>query len=545
MRSARIAALAAAAVLLVTTTPGCAWFRRLARPDPEPAPAAAPWAVTCVWVEHRQPGPEEPLGPLDHDHAWARDPNGRRVAVRGALEDGFLRVDDLYAWTPERGEEPLGVPPSLAALQLFCADTLAAEFPGRNMTVDRIAAARDGEDVDVPMAFAPDLASAPKTTAKRIVVFGDSLSDPGNLKRRLKLFPTAPYYLGRFSNGPNWAEFLAERTALPVYNHAVGGSVSAPHDEIPTAGIISAVQQGAQFLLTGSLDEYVADYLERDLRDGQLQRTNDTVFILWSGGNDYLSKEPISGDIGVLLDDPDDPAGYLRVAELATSSIVDQARRLHAAGGRRFVIMTLPDLGTIPGVLHNESYRPDGTASEVARRAQLSRRMSQVTRHHNEELEQRVEDLRRELPGASISLVDTQQAIDAILAGRLPAADGTSRRSKRFDYGFDLSSLRSTALRDRRGVITIQDRCYDGGYLGTSDPENVCSEEATAFFWDMVHPTSYTHCWLAFFVERQLAQADLLGSEPDPLAYQEYCTQRQAPLAPDAARRLPAEVSAP
>jgi len=540
MKPARHASLVLLS-LLVATGSGCAWFRTLARPDPEPAPPSAPWTVTCVWVEQRAPGPDEALGPLDHDHVRARDPNGRRIAVRGGLEDGFLRVDDLFAWTPERGEEPLGVPPSPEALQLFCDDTLETTFPGRDVSLDRIAAARDGEDVDVPLAFASELPAAPKSTVKRIVVFGDSLSDPGNLKRRLKIFPLAPYYLGRFSNGPNWTQYLAERTALPVYNHAVGGSVSVPHDDIPAAGIISAVQQGAQFLLTGSLDEYVGDYLQRDLLDGQLQRTSDTLFVLWSGGNDYLSKEPISGDIGVLLDEPHDPAGYVRVVEEATTSIADQVRRLHAAGGRRFVVMTLPDLGTIPGVLHNESYRPDGKESEIARRTQLSRRMTKLSDYHDAELEKRIAAVRRELPGASISILDTQGAIAAILARRLPAGDEKSQLGPRFDYGFDLTALRSTALRDRRGTIAIQDRCYRGGYLGTADPQEVCSEESSVFFWDMVHPTSFTHCWLAFFVERQLARDGLVASAPDPDVHRDYCVRRQEAVT----RRDPAQVSAP
>ena len=306
------------------------------------------------------------------------------------------------------------------------------------------------------------------------------------------------------------------------------------------------MQQGAQFLLPGSVEEYVTHYLTQDLQDGQLQRTNDTVFVLWSGGNDYLSKEPISGDIDTLLDEPRDPSGYLTVVDQTTSAIVEQVRRLHAAGGRRFVVMTLPDLGTVPGVLHNESYRADEEGiSETARRAQLSRRMSIVAHHHNEELTGKVRNVRSELPGASIALLDTQNAIAAILAGRLPAPGGERPGGERFTYGFDLRSLRSTALRDRKGVIPIQDRCYHGGYLGTGDPENVCSEEAKAFFWDMVHPTSYTHCWLSFFVQRDLVRASLLDGEPDARAHRAYCDRRQELLPQADALREPVQVSAP
>ena len=531
--------------LLPLLAPGCAAFRMLSRPDLEPAPAPAPWTVRCTWVEHRPAGLEQDLGPLDHGHVWAQDPNGRRIAIRGGLEDGFLRVDDLVAWTPERGDEPLGLAPSVDALRWLCADTVARELPGRDVTVDRIAAARDGEEVDVAPALADDLPSAPKTTAKRIVVFGDSLSDPGNLKRRLLVFPNAPYYLGRFSDGPNWTQYLSERTGLPLYNHAVGGAVSVAHPDVPASGIISAVQQGAQFLLTGSVEEYVTHYLTRDLQDGQLQRTNDTVFVLWSGGNDYLSKEPISGEIDTLLDEPSDPSGYLTVVDQTTTAIADQVRRLHAAGGRRFVVMTLPDLGTVPGVLHNESYRAaDDGVSEVARRVQLSRKMTNLTRHHNEELADKIADLQRELPGTSITLLHTQQAIASILANRLPAS-GERRGGARFVYGFDLRSLRSRELRDRKGVIPIQDRCYRGGYLGTGDPENVCGEEARAFFWDMVHPTSYTHCWLAFFVQRDLVRAGLLDGEPDARAHRTYCDRRQEVLPQVDALREAVQLSAP
>ena len=84
-----------------------------------------------------------------------------------------------------------------------------------------------------------------------IVSFGDSLSDTGNLfavtsnpfnAALLALFfpeldppiPSAPYYNGRFSNGPVWVERLAVRLALETPlpsengggNYAVGGATT-------------------------------------------------------------------------------------------------------------------------------------------------------------------------------------------------------------------------------------------------------------------------------------------------------------------------------
>jgi len=264
------------------------------------------------------------------------------------------------------------------------------------------------------------------------------------------------------------------------------------------------------------------------------------VFAIWSGGNDYLSKEPLSGEINTLLDRPGEPSGYRRVVEETTRGIARQVRRLYAAGGRRFAVFNLPDLGRIPGVLHNESYEASGVHGDHARIAQLSRRLSALTGYHDAQLRERVGDLRRELPGAVITYVDAERAFTEILAGRAPGGG-------RFAYGFDLRALRRTTARDRYGVIPIQDHCYAGGYLGTRDPELVCPEQHDAFFWDNVHPTSFAHCWIAYFVARDLARAGLVAEPPGLAATRAYCAARQTP-APDGARGPDADhvqVSAP
>src|SRR6516165_9890966 len=53
-----------------------------------------------------------------------------------------------------------------------------------------------------PSGYASDLSKF-----RRLVVFGDSLSDTGN---SLFLFgvPQPPYYNGRWSNGPNWVDYF-------------------------------------------------------------------------------------------------------------------------------------------------------------------------------------------------------------------------------------------------------------------------------------------------------------------------------------------------
>jgi hypothetical protein len=48
-------------------------------------------------------------------------------------------------------------------------------------------------------------------------------------------------------------------------------------------------------------------------------------------------------------------------------------------------------------------------------------------------------------------------------------------------------------------------------------------------FWDVVHPTSYTHCWLAYFVQRELAEAGLAAAPLSPTQQRGYCTARTQP----------------
>ena len=79
---------------------------------------------------------------------------------------------------------------------------------------------------------------ATATPLNKIVVFGDSLSDNGNLyeymKHKLPISP--PYFEGRFTNGPVWIENIAtfyypDDAEAHLLDYAFGGSgVSEPDD---------------------------------------------------------------------------------------------------------------------------------------------------------------------------------------------------------------------------------------------------------------------------------------------------------------------------
>jgi phospholipase/lecithinase/hemolysin len=180
-------------------------------------------------------------------------------------------------------------------------------------------------------------------TDRRFVVFGDSLSDPGNafiLLRDLEvppfssLVPDAPYARGalHFSNGPTWVEQLSLREhALPsagpalllpgvLSNYAVGGA---------------RARQEGPFDLTTQVGLFVHDFSSF--------APGDALYIVFSGGNDLRDA------LGALSADPSGTASAVIVAG-ALSSVRDNLLTLYAAGARRFLVANAPDLALVPAV---------------------------------------------------------------------------------------------------------------------------------------------------------------------------------------------------
>lgn len=170
----------------------------------------------------------------------------------------------------------------------------------------------------------------------QMVVFGDSLSDTGNLSAATGLPPallnpfTVPYVTGgipaamlydggRFSNGPLWVEDLAQKLGLPApmprvlggNNYAWAGAESGTNGGDPTQ---------PPFLL-----DQVGQY--RFLDHGT--PTADTLFVVWSGGNDFRNNA---------LLDPGTPVANIVTA---LTSLID-------AGATHFLVPNLPLLGEIP-----------------------------------------------------------------------------------------------------------------------------------------------------------------------------------------------------
>lgn len=170
----------------------------------------------------------------------------------------------------------------------------------------------------------------------QIYVFGDSLSDTGNLFNATGLPPSPPYFQGRASDGPLWVEYLTSDLGLTSgqqTNYAFGGANSgSDNTSIPGVQSLPGLQQQiASFQATNT------------------QADPEALYVLWSGANDYLSRSV------------SDPAVPVNNISTAVSSLAD-------SGAKNIMVVNLPDLGKLPG-----------TSSDI----QISTGLSALSEAHN------------------------------------------------------------------------------------------------------------------------------------------------------------------
>src|SRR4051812_4332701 len=107
--------------------------------------------------------------------------------------------------------------------------------------------------------FGPTLADrAEAGPFNNLVVFGDSLSDVGNIAQALFINTPGPYYWnGRFSNGPVYAESLATGLGLPPLNRSTAsGGTDYAYGGAKTTGTAFP-----DSLFVKDIDDQVSQYL--------------------------------------------------------------------------------------------------------------------------------------------------------------------------------------------------------------------------------------------------------------------------------------------
>ncbi len=167
--------------------------------------------------------------------------------------------------------------------------------------------------------FSGAFAAALPANYARAVVFGDSLSDTGNVYRMtFGLYPPSPYWNGRFSNGPVWVETIAAHFGLRV-DPSLGGGTNYAYGGAETGS-------GFSHAGTPNVERQIDAFRSRY---GQFSQ-NDLV-IFYIGANDFLSGQT-------------NP-------QIPLANIHNELQTLYNLGARNILVGNLPLLGYTPGAL--------------------------------------------------------------------------------------------------------------------------------------------------------------------------------------------------
>jgi phospholipase/lecithinase/hemolysin len=270
-------------------------------------------------------------------------------------------------------------------------------------------------------AAPPEQAPAPPIS--RIIAFGDSFADDGNIYELFGTNPPPLYPRGRFSDGTNFIDTMGELLRVPVANFALGGAVTGAGNNNRPAGFD---QQYRAFLAGGG-----PSYFPRV--SGKVSPSDLVVVSI--GGNDARAFEK---SFGTAPSPAAAKAAIARAPAAAARSVANATAGLEAlvAAGARRIAFLGGDVGRLPEV-RGSPVAPIGSAFSrsynAGMRASLAKLAARGVSVHYLDLDKLAD--RVEADPAAFGLVS---------AGACPAACVTDRALAR-KYLFYVDKLHLTS----------------------------------------------------------------------------------------------------
>jgi phospholipase/lecithinase/hemolysin len=268
-----------------------------------------------------------------------------------------------------------------------------------------------------------------------IVVFGDSLSDNGNLYELMKhqLPQSPPYYEGRFSNGPVWVEHISASyfPASPtdhLLDYAVGGSGVSEDDE-----------DAVLFTLKKQVNDYLLSHEDK--------ANADDLYVVWIGANNYLG---LPSDVAQTLND-------------VNAGIVHSVEVLISKGAKHILLFNIPDLGKTPAATEFDS----------------AEMMTVFSAQHNEMLYSSFNKLKQSHPQVEWLYFDLATMFSDVIEH--PGAYGFTNVSEMCSNAVVNEVTKKSVLNMVASVTPKLNKDACDGYL----------------FFDLVHPTAYAHRLIA------------------------------------------------
>jgi uncharacterized protein YhjY with autotransporter beta-barrel domain/phospholipase/lecithinase/hemolysin len=182
-------------------------------------------------------------------------------------------------------------------------------------------------------------APASSQTVTRIVAFGDSYADTGNLFKLVGIAPPAVYATGRFSGGTNFVDTMSQLLNAPDDNFAIGGAL-AGNGNITAPGPLGFPTEYQSFLAGGGPAAFPRV-------TGRFGPTD--LLVISIGGNDARAYEqslglaPTSAQLSALV------AGAPAQAQISAAQASAGLTALVNAGARNITFLA-GDVGRLPEV---------------------------------------------------------------------------------------------------------------------------------------------------------------------------------------------------
>lgn len=318
----------------------------------------------------------------------------------------------------------------------------------------------------------------------KIIAFGDSLSDNGNVynmlsmaKNVIPLVPlipkNPPYFEGRFSNGMVWVEHLAKSLDIPLVNYAYGGAWAE--------GFYDSMQ-----ILPPSLGTQVDMYSVNPSTIVDF-KMHQHLYVIWAGSNDYMQGR--------------------KDTEYATTNTVEtianQAEWLLRLGAKHVLLLNLADLSRMP--------------SAMAKGPDFAVALRKLVDKHNEKLAARVEKMRRQHADAEIVYINITDEFDDLIFNPIKYglknvssacyAGGYSLTARQFEMEPEVQAAKQAKFELANNSVLME--AYMNS-LTASKGHKPCNNPDEFLFWDQTHPTRIVHQLIGLGVFTKLAETGML-----------------------------------
>ncbi|XLR48702.1 hypothetical protein S83_033362 [Arachis hypogaea] len=310
--------------------------------------------------------------------------------------------------------------------------------------------------------------------APALYVFGDSLVDNGNNNwipdvAKSNYYPYGSNFFagptGRFSNGKNLVDFLAEYMGLPYpppyLSKERPSSLTGINYASGAAGIVEYT--GSQVGVVLPLDEQLANFQMTITRDLPIHMTQSqisehlskAIYLLSIGNNDYLINylgafTGVSPTSTVYAPEP--------FADLLINTLEKQLQQLYKLGARKIILNDLCPLGCTPMYLKTCPHK-GACVDEI----------NALVQHFNKRLPSMLQRLSSTLTGA------------VFVQGNIYAT-ATEIILNPTKYGFS----------------DVRNQCCETSFNLMCMPlKTPCSDPQEKFFWDGAHPTEATYSIIA------------------------------------------------